>query len=101
MCSANDIIVAVTDGILDAGARDENVRTFGSLGVVSRVSNVLHKNTDARPKDIADAIFEKARQHGTIHDDATILVIRMAQMTSGLAGPNRKIEKKRHSLAEN
>lgn len=76
-CHRYDVIVAVTDGVLDAGIEAASASPFGSLGVVNAVFGVLQKNTAASPKVIADAIYSKAAEHGPIHDDATVMVIRM------------------------
>jgi sigma-B regulation protein RsbU (phosphoserine phosphatase) len=75
-CKADEVMVAVTDGILDAGIKDEGKSPFDRLGVSSAVMSVLRKNRPASPKEIVDAIFEQAHAHGTIHDDVTAIVIR-------------------------
>ena len=75
-CKANEVIVAVTDGLLDAGIADEGKSRFDRLGVSLAVMSVLQKNRAAPANEIVDAIFEQARAHGTIHDDATAIVIR-------------------------
>jgi PAS domain S-box-containing protein len=67
-----DLFVMVTDGITEAGT--DRCNQYGAEGIMQYLS----KNADTSADKITTAIFEDAKSfaNGTLHDDATIIVIK-------------------------
>lgn len=69
--SSNDIIVMVTDGVIDS---KNNI-----INKDSWVVNLLLKNTSKNPEEIANKIFEQTKENYNqkLKDDVTIIVARI------------------------
>ncbi|WP_317367915.1 stage II sporulation protein E [uncultured Tyzzerella sp.] len=69
--SNGDIIVMVTDGVIDS--------TNNIINKENWIIDILLKNTYTNPEDVANAIFEKTKENykNNIKDDITILVARI------------------------
>ena len=73
-----DIIVAITDGILDA--QGKSGEQFGDSGVKA----ILSKSAKKTPKEIAESILNGVRTcaGGDPHDDLTILVLKVLPLAA-------------------
>jgi phosphoserine phosphatase RsbU/P len=70
---ANDVLLLYTDGVTEAGARDE---PFGEHGLVSVLTDLAGRS----PQDVVDAVERAvvAAQPGDPRDDIALLAICMS-----------------------
>ena len=73
---SGDVLLAFTDGLVEARHLDHPERFFGELGVRAVLSDQGHKDVDARQvvESVAQAALEFA--DGVLEDDVTIVAIR-------------------------